>query len=57
MTSINKRGEIWLVHEGTKRRPVVVVSNNDYVVAELDYNIARITSKKARHQFDIEIEK
>lgn len=46
MMNTNKRGEIWLTHEGEKRRPVVIVSNNDYVVAELDYNIVRVTSQE-----------
>lgn len=38
-----------------KRRPVVIVSN-DNVVVELDHLIATVTSQHTRNKFDVAIE-
>ena len=43
MNSKGKRGELWIVEVNGKRRPVVIVTN-DQVVAELDLVIASVTS-------------
>lgn len=45
MTRTGRRGEIWTVELNGKRRPVVIVSN-DNVAAELDHLIATVTSKQ-----------
>ncbi len=52
----NKRGEIWLSYDEGKKRPVVIVSNNDYVAVELDFSVARVSSQNTRNQFDVEIQ-
>ncbi|RDW17483.1 hypothetical protein CWR48_13235 [Oceanobacillus arenosus] len=39
MIKTGKRGEVWTVELNGKRRPVVIVSNNN-VVVELDHLIA-----------------
>lgn len=55
MTRSGRRGEIWTVELNGKRRPVVIVSN-DNVAAELDHLIATVTSKQIRNEFDVVIE-
>lgn len=55
MTRTGRRGEIWTVELNGKRRPVVIVSN-DNVAAELDHLIATVTSKQVRNEFDVVIE-
>lgn len=55
MSKTGKRGEVWTVELNGKRRPVVIVSN-DNVVVELDHLIATVTSQHARNEFDIIIE-
>lgn len=50
-----KRGEIWIVEVNGKRRPVVIVSN-DNVIVELDHMILTVTSQQVRNKFDIVIE-
>jgi len=46
-------GSIYRTYEGTKRRPVVIVS--DGLGIDIDVNIARITSSGKRNKFDVEI--
>lgn len=55
MGKTGKRGEIWTVELNDKRRPVVIVSN-DNIIAELDHLISTVTSQQARNEFDVEIE-
>lgn len=55
MRKIGNRGEVWTVEINGKRRPVVIVSN-DNVVVELDHLIATVTSQQARNEFDVVIE-
>jgi mRNA interferase MazF len=55
MSKTGKRGEVWTVEINGKRRPVVIVSN-DNVVVELDHLIATVTSQHARNEFDVVIE-
>lgn len=55
MTRTGRRGEIWTVELNGKRRPVVIVSNEN-VAAELDHLIATVTSKQVRNEFDVVIE-
>lgn len=55
MIKTGKRGEVWTVEINGKRRPVVIVSN-DNVVVELDHLIATVTSQHARNEFDVVIE-
>ena len=54
MNRQGKRGEIWIVEVNGKRRPVVIVTN-DQVVAELDHVIATVTSKSPRNKYDVVI--
>lgn len=51
----NKRGEIWYLEINGKRRPVVIISN-DNIVVELDRLVATVTSQKARNEFDVVLE-
>lgn len=44
MSKAGKRGEIWIVALNGKRRPAVIVSN-DNVIVELDHLIATVTSQ------------
>lgn len=55
MSSRGKRGEIWLAEINGKKRPVVILSD-DNLVAELDQLVATITSQKARNIYDVEIQ-
>ncbi|MBM7572954.1 type II toxin-antitoxin system PemK/MazF family toxin [Aquibacillus albus] len=55
MTKQGKRGEVWFAELNDKRRPVVIVSN-DNVIAELDHLIATVTSQQSRNDFDVVIE-
>ena len=55
MNKSGKRGEVWTVELNGKRRPVVIVSN-DNVVVELDHLIATVTSQDVRNEFDVVIE-
>jgi mRNA interferase MazF len=55
MSKTGKRGEIWTVELNGKRRPVVIVSN-DNVIVELDHLIATVTSQHTRNEFDVAIE-
>lgn len=55
MSNIGRRGEIWTVELNGKRRPVLIVSN-DNVIVELDHLIATVTSQHPRNEFDVEIE-
>jgi mRNA interferase MazF len=55
MSKTGKRGEVWTVELNGKRRPVVIVSN-DNVVVELDHLIATVTSQQVRNEFDVVIE-
>ncbi|MEQ6378766.1 type II toxin-antitoxin system PemK/MazF family toxin [Bacillaceae bacterium S4-13-58] len=55
MSKTGKRGEIWTVELNGKRRPVLIVSN-DNVVVELDHLIATVTSQHTRNEFDVTIE-
>lgn len=55
MTRQGKRGEVWTVELKEKRRPVVIVSNEN-VVVELDHLIASVTSQQARNELDVIIE-
>lgn len=55
MSKTGKRGEIWTVELNGKRRPVVIVSN-DNVIVELDQLIATVTSQHTRNEFDVAIE-
>lgn len=55
MTKTGKRGEVWTVELNDKRRPVVIVSN-DNVIVELDHIIATVTSQQARNEFDVVVE-
>lgn len=55
MSKTGKRGEIWTIEINGKRRPVVIVSN-DNVVVELDHIIATVTSQHTRNEFDVVIE-
>lgn len=55
MTKQGNRGEIQTAEIIGKRRPVVVVSN-DNVIAELDHLIATVTSQQVRNEFDVIIE-
>ncbi|WP_099355035.1 type II toxin-antitoxin system PemK/MazF family toxin [Fredinandcohnia onubensis] len=55
MSKAGKRGEVWIIELNGKRRPVVIVSN-DNVIVELDQLIATITSQMARNEFDVVIE-
>jgi mRNA interferase MazF len=48
MIKQGKRGEVWTAELNGKRRPVVIVSN-DNVIAELDHLIATVTSKQYRN--------
>lgn len=54
MNRKGKRGELWIVEVNGKRRPVVIVTN-DQVVAELDHVIATVTSKSPRNNYDVVI--
>ncbi|GAA0337456.1 hypothetical protein GCM10008967_29640 [Bacillus carboniphilus] len=55
MSKNGRRGEIWTVELNGKRRPVVIVSN-DNIIAELDHLIATVSSKQVRNEFDVVIE-
>lgn len=44
MTKVGRRGKTLVVEVNEKRRPVVIVSN-DNVIAELDQLIATVTSQ------------
>ncbi|WP_246050117.1 type II toxin-antitoxin system PemK/MazF family toxin [Aquibacillus sediminis] len=55
MSKSGKRGEIWTVELNGKRRPAVIVSN-DNVIVELDHLIQTVTSQQIRNEFDIAIE-
>ncbi|KYC85312.1 type II toxin-antitoxin system PemK/MazF family toxin [Heyndrickxia sporothermodurans] len=55
MSKTGRRGEVWTVELNGKRRPVVIVSN-DNVIVELDHLIATVTSQHARNEFDVVIE-
>lgn len=55
MSKQGKRGEVWTAELNGKRRPVVIVSN-DNVIAELDQLIATISSQQSRNEFDVVIE-
>lgn len=55
MNRQGKRGEIWTIELNEKRRPVVIVSN-DNVIAEMDHIIATVTSKQTRNEFDVVLE-
>ncbi|MGY0694093.1 type II toxin-antitoxin system PemK/MazF family toxin [Virgibacillus sp. FSP13] len=55
MNKTGKRGEVWTVEINGKRRPVVIVSN-DNVVVELDHLIATVTSQHVRNEFDVAVE-
>jgi mRNA interferase MazF len=55
MNKQGKRGEVWTAELNGKRRPVVIVSN-DNVIAELDHLIATVTSQQSRNEFDVVIE-
>ena len=46
-------GDIIIVFEGTKKRPVVIINNG--LGIDIDMSTVRITSKKPRNKFDIEI--
>lgn len=50
MNRLGKRGEVWTVELNGKRRPVVIVSN-DNVVVELDQLIATVTSQQPRNEY------
>ena len=52
--SINRKrvGEVWLAHEGTKERPVLVLSGG-IVKFEIDVIVARVTGQTSRNKFDI----
>ena len=50
-----KIGDIVEIYEGTKERPVLIV--NDGLGIDIDFSVARITSKKPRNKFDIPLEK
>lgn len=51
----NKQGEIWLCEIKGKKRPVLIVGNNDIVV-EVDRTITTISSQKPRNKYDVVIE-
>lgn len=51
----NKRGEIWFLELNGKKRPVVIISN-DNIVVELDRLVATVTSQEARNEFDVVLE-
>lgn len=55
MINTGKRWEVWTVELNGKRRPVVIVSN-DNVIVELDHLIATVTSQPTRNEFDVAIE-
>jgi|SRR5579875_1619148 len=55
MSKQGKRGEIWTVELNGKRRPAVIVSN-DNIIAELDHLIATVSSQQVRNEFDVIIE-
>ncbi|MRH43587.1 type II toxin-antitoxin system PemK/MazF family toxin [Aquibacillus halophilus] len=55
MSKAGKRGEVWTVELNGKRRPVVIVSN-DNVIVELDHLIATVTSQHERNEFDVVID-
>jgi len=46
-------GSVYRTHDGTKRRPVVIVS--DGLGIDIDLNVARITSSEKRNRFDVEL--
>ena len=48
-------GDICIAFEGKKRRPVVIINNG--LGIDIDMSIARVSSQKARNEFDIVIEK
>lgn len=53
-----KRGEIWLAKdENGKSRPYVIISSDtEETVAELDHTLLRITSQQPRNKYDVIIE-
>ncbi|MFJ8528376.1 type II toxin-antitoxin system PemK/MazF family toxin [Bacillus sp. NPDC094106] len=51
----NKRGEVWFLELNGKKRPVVIISN-DNIVVELDRLVATVTSQEPRNEFDVVLE-
>lgn len=47
-----KKGDIFLCYEGTKIRPVLIVSDK-LVKVDIDVSVARVTSQKPRNEFDV----
>lgn len=54
MNNVGKRGEVWLAEINGKKRPVVILSD-DNLIAEVDHLVGTITSQKARNRYDVEI--
>ena len=48
-------GEIYIIYEGTKNRPIVIINNG--LGLDIDISIARITTKSKRNEFDVVVEK
>lgn len=48
-----KIGELYIVYEGTKERPVVIINNG--LGIDIDISVARVTSQRVRNEFDVEI--
>lgn len=52
--NFGNRGEIWIAEIKGKKRPVVVLSD-DNLIAEVDHIVGTITSQNARNIYDVEI--
>ena len=44
-------GEIYIIYEGNKNRPVVIINNG--LGLNIDISVARVTSKSKRNEFDV----
>jgi len=47
-------GDIIILHEGSKQRPVVIVQNG--LGVDIDITVVRVTTRKGRNQFDVKLE-
>ncbi len=47
-------GDIWLCFEGTKHRPVLIISDQ-LIGIDVDVLVSRVTSQQIRNRFDIKI--
>ncbi len=47
-----KKGDIFLCYEGTKIRPVLIVSDK-LVKVDIDVTVAKVTSQNPRNKFDV----